>query len=119
MQWAAVTTLVAETRVPPQNWFCEASVICMTYGYVAAVVVVPPTMGWGAAIADGGGDQRGRRGGSGGDQDGGGLLGAGEPEHGFSSCGDCRWGDARVYVGGSCTGRWCCSVCPASGTPTR
>ncbi len=53
MQCAAVTTLVAATRVPPQNWLPEASVICMTNGYAVVVVVVPPTMGCGAALAVG------------------------------------------------------------------
>ncbi|CAL2070460.1 Ornithine cyclodeaminase [Streptomyces murinus] len=53
MQCAAVTTLVADTRVPPQNWLPDASVICMTNGYAVVVVVVPPTMGWGAALAVG------------------------------------------------------------------
>src|SRR5690606_28672614 len=53
MQWAAVTTFVGVTRVPPQNWSCEASVICIMNGYADVVVVVPPTTGWGAALAAG------------------------------------------------------------------
>jgi hypothetical protein len=31
-QWAAVTTFVGETSVPPQNWDWVESVICITYG---------------------------------------------------------------------------------------
>src|SRR5262245_32410050 len=53
MQCAAVTTLVGETRVPPQNWFCAASVICIMNGYAVLVVGGPPTIGWGAATAPG------------------------------------------------------------------
>src|SRR4051794_16083739 len=96
MQWAAVTTLVAETRVPPQNWFCEASVICIMNGYEVVVVVVPPTMGWGAATAVGAPNNAVAAAAAGARGTPGGFLARGRPNISESPQG-CRGGGARVW----------------------
>src|SRR5882757_889990 len=121
MQCAAVTTFVAETSVPPQNWFCEASVICMTNGYAVVVVVVPPTMGWGAATAPGAPSSAVAAAAAVATQSAAVFLARLSPN--MVLLGSCRWGTRGC--GGAARRRWTGAVCPGerhwdqarSGTP--
>jgi hypothetical protein len=81
--------------VPPQNWFCEASVICIMNGYAVVVVVVPPTMGWGAAAAEGAPSNVVVAAAAVAAQTAAVLLTWLSPNIGLLE--SCRWGDARVW----------------------